>query len=276
MIAAYLSFSHNILHRIVDNRLGGLSRRNFQMFRSLCGDTSLRHVIILTTMWDLVSSDVGEAREDELRNKDLFFAGAISKGAKMMRHANQEESAKGVIRAILEDHNEDVTLQIQKELAEGMSIDQTGAGVQLHKDLEALISLHREDMRSLTEDLQNAIKARDEETKKELEDERKRLREEIGRLVDDSRGLAGGYARRVKELEEKMRKAEVTRVQVERRERENLLGRMAEREIGFPGGIMEEHMHTLPSVEAKVQPMVGLWGAMCLMLAPFSLSWKNA
>ncbi|THH15941.1 hypothetical protein EUX98_g9380, partial [Antrodiella citrinella] len=39
------------LHRITDVRMGGVAKKNFRLFRKLCGDETLRSVIIATTMW---------------------------------------------------------------------------------------------------------------------------------------------------------------------------------------------------------------------------------
>jgi len=41
------------------------------MFRELCGDSTLKNVILVTNMWGDVSGSVGEARERELARE--FF-----------------------------------------------------------------------------------------------------------------------------------------------------------------------------------------------------------
>ncbi|KAL4061675.1 hypothetical protein V8B97DRAFT_2066349, partial [Scleroderma yunnanense] len=58
MIATFLINRRNGLtgliyvHRISDTRVGGNAQRNLRMFRNLCGDESLKNVVIVTTMWD--------------------------------------------------------------------------------------------------------------------------------------------------------------------------------------------------------------------------------
>ena len=54
------------MHRISDFRVGGIAKRNFNMFRKLCGDETLRNVVIVTNMWGEVSPAQGAAREREL------------------------------------------------------------------------------------------------------------------------------------------------------------------------------------------------------------------
>jgi len=70
-------------HRISDNKMGGVSRRNFNMFRKLCGEETLRNVLIVTTMWGIVPVPQAEAREKELASDDLLFKSVIDKGARM-------------------------------------------------------------------------------------------------------------------------------------------------------------------------------------------------
>jgi hypothetical protein len=53
------------IHRISDIRFTGIAGRNFKMFRELCGDSTLKNVILVTNMWGDVPQDVGEAREEE-------------------------------------------------------------------------------------------------------------------------------------------------------------------------------------------------------------------
>ena len=67
------------VHRISDDRFSGISVRNFKMFQKLCGDSTLKNVILVTNMWGRVEEDVGEAREKELA--EVYFAPALEKGA---------------------------------------------------------------------------------------------------------------------------------------------------------------------------------------------------
>ena len=60
------------------------------MFRELCGDTSLKNIVLVTNMWDTVTPNVGESREMELTNK--YFKPALDKGAQLARHQNAEQS----------------------------------------------------------------------------------------------------------------------------------------------------------------------------------------
>lgn len=176
------------MHRISDFRMGGISRRNFGMFRQLCGDSSLNHVAIVTNMWGEVSPNVGEAREAELREKDLFFKPVLDKHAKMLRHDNTLESAQTIVRSFLDNSPE--PLRIQRELVdEHKELLQTAAGAELNRELMEQERKHREELRTIKIEMQAAIKARDEETRKELEEESRKLQAEMSRIQMDSQKL---------------------------------------------------------------------------------------
>ncbi|KAJ3556344.1 hypothetical protein NM688_g2081 [Phlebia brevispora] len=51
------------MQRISDVKMSGISRRNFGMIRSLCGDNTLKNVIIVTNMWgEITDLPLTEAR----------------------------------------------------------------------------------------------------------------------------------------------------------------------------------------------------------------------
>ena len=84
------------------------------MLRKLCGESTLKNVILVTNMWSGGSHDTYEARENELFDK--FFKPALDKGAQMVRHHDTITSAYDIIRRIMV--NQPVALRIQRELAD--------------------------------------------------------------------------------------------------------------------------------------------------------------
>ena len=87
--------------------------RNFKAFHNLCGDSTLKNVIIVTNMWGDVVRDVGEAREKELIT--TFFKSFPDKGAQLTRHHNTAQCAHDIIRCIMK--NRPNAPQIRRELA---------------------------------------------------------------------------------------------------------------------------------------------------------------
>jgi chromosome segregation ATPase len=185
--------------------MGGTSTRNFKMFRKLCGDAALQNVIIVTNRWGEVDPQVGEAREAELIREDDFFKPVLDKGAQMARHENTILSAERIIRLILK--NNPLPLQIQIELVkDGKDISETSAGEELNRELNAQIKKYKGEMRALKEEMRQATKDEDEETRTELEIEAQKTQKEIAMFENDVRRLASNYESEKERLETRITK----------------------------------------------------------------------
>ena len=173
------------------------------MFRKLCGDSTLQNVVIVTNMWGEVDPQLGDTREAELKSEDIFFKPVLDKGARMARHENTVPSAREIICLILENHP--LPLRIQEELIdEHKDISETGAGEELNRELNAQIRKHQQEMRVLREEMEQAIKDKDEETRRELEIETKRMQREISRFQTDAKRLESDYKQEKERLEERL------------------------------------------------------------------------
>lgn len=175
------------LHRISDVRFTGTAARSFKALIAMCGDRALRNVVIVTNMWGKVTPDVGEAREQELASS--FFKTALDKGAAFRRHHDTAESAHDIIRGILK--KKQVTLQIQEEIVDRRKrIEETAAGKELMKELNEQVDKRLRQLRELQEML-NQTEADDGETRRELQQEVLRLREELATLSRAPGGSMG-------------------------------------------------------------------------------------
>jgi DNA segregation ATPase FtsK/SpoIIIE-like protein len=202
MIAAYLSKTYErgtklagviYMHRISDCRMNGTSKRNFKIFRELCGERSLKNVIILTNMWSGVTREIGEAREAELARMDKFFKPALDKGAQLLRHDGTLESAHTTLRYLI--NNQPVPLRIQQEIVdEHRSIETTAAGTELRSALDEQADQHREEIRNLKAEMEAAIRAKDEETRRELQEELEKKQKECLRIEQNSQRMAVEFA----------------------------------------------------------------------------------
>ncbi|KAJ7285184.1 P-loop containing nucleoside triphosphate hydrolase protein [Mycena rebaudengoi] len=231
MIAAFLALTYEngkklagviYMHRISDVRMGGISTRNFKMFRQLCGESSLRNVVIVTTMWSEVGLAVGEAREAELAAEDRFFKPVLDKEARLLRHDNCTASGHAILHYLVD--NQPRALRIQRELVdEGKDISQTAAGEELSRELAEQIKRNREEMIVLQNEMKGscfkvldadsaensaaaAIRDKDEETRKELETETRELQAVMARVQNDLQKLASDYSEQ-KALLERMAEA---------------------------------------------------------------------
>ncbi|KAG2134841.1 P-loop containing nucleoside triphosphate hydrolase protein [Suillus clintonianus] len=202
MIAAYLSntYEHGsrlagviYMHRISDYRTGGKSQGNFKIFRELCGDSSLKNVLIVTNMWSKVKLEIGEAREAELASKDKFFKLMLEKGARMLRHDGTIESAHTILRYLINSHP--ATLRIQREIVdEHKPIEKTAAGSELRRALDEQADGHREEIRNLRAEMEAAMRAKHEERRSELQEELEKKQQECMRIEENSQRMASEFA----------------------------------------------------------------------------------
>ena len=178
------------------------------MFRELCGDTTLRNVVLVTNMWSEVTKDIGDAREKELSSK--YFRPVLAKGAQIIRHHDTAESAQGIVRMIMKNHL--VVLQIQRELVdEEKEIVDTAAGEAINQELNDRINWHQAELKKVREDMEQAVEERDERTIRELEEERKKLQGQMDKIKKDSEGMAEGYAAEKRRMEAKIREMDQER-----------------------------------------------------------------
>lgn len=186
------------MHRISDFRMGGTNRRNFKMFRELCGESTLRNVLLVTNMWSQVAPDLGEIREKEL--EDNFFKPVLVKGARMLRHEGTQESSHRILRYLI--HNQPTTLLIQEELVnEHKNIVETSAGFELTRVLNEQRERHEEVVAQLRSDMEAAIRDKDRETKEELKEEIRSKHELILKLQGEKERLEAEFKAAKEKLE---------------------------------------------------------------------------
>jgi len=176
-------------HRISDERWRKSDTRSFGWLKGICGERTLRNVVLMTNMWGNVDPIVGAAREQQLAAE--FVKPALDQGARFLRHYNTTESAHDIIREILK--NRRTALQVQEELVdEGREFDQTTLGGGINREVEE--STRRLERR--VEELQNALataKYREGEIRSRLEAEVVGLVAEIKRLTELSGNMNAGY-----------------------------------------------------------------------------------
>jgi len=189
------------VHRISDDRFGGLAVKNFRMFRQLCGGKTLQNVTIMTNMWGRVTPQLGADREQQLRDK--YFKAAIEKGAQLCRHTNTPESAQAILRKILK--NTPLGLKIQHEMIrEGKDIGQTGAGAELNREICTVVARYQRGIRELEEEMQEATEGNDKEFLDELREERRRMQEEMEKLRKDLAEMKSKFEEARREMEERI------------------------------------------------------------------------
>ena len=173
--------------------MGGVARKNFRLFRKVCGDDALKNVAIVTNMWGDVTEEIGSSREKELSESDLFFKPALEKGAKMMRHDNTSESAKRIIETFVGSTPE--VLSIQREVVEEKkTIAQTAAGQDLEAELEKQLVKHKQEIETIRKEMASLLEEKDQSHQTEIQ--------ELTEALDDVKGRLAKYEQEQQTLHE--------------------------------------------------------------------------
>ncbi|KAI6024298.1 hypothetical protein EDC04DRAFT_283093 [Pisolithus marmoratus] len=105
------------LHRISDHMMSGTSLRTLNLCKGLCGEENFKDVILVTTVWDEVTEEVGSARERELFSD--FWGPMVKLGSSMHRFEGNMESAWKIINSItVLPPAQRRPLQIQREMVD--------------------------------------------------------------------------------------------------------------------------------------------------------------
>jgi hypothetical protein len=172
------------LHRISDPKMGGNAKKNLRMFRELCGESALKNVCITTTNWSRVSQEEGDRKERELRESPNLFKPLIDAGAELFRWYNTDPaSAQTIVDSLI--RKEKIKLQIQVELDEGKTLEETGAGSVLKEEMIALAEKHKVDIQALQMEIEEATKTKQAELLAELEEERQKTQEQMQKIQED-------------------------------------------------------------------------------------------
>ncbi|KAG6848903.1 hypothetical protein H0H93_012974 [Arthromyces matolae] len=140
-------YCQNMLH----NRWSGASDRSFQMFQKICGPAAARKIVLMTTMWGMMTDDhILEEREQEL--KAAYWKSMIKRGSVVRRSRLSRDAALDTLDYILMK-NAYYPLLHQNEIVElGMSLSQTQAGRGLLESYQKLIGEHKREATKLREE----------------------------------------------------------------------------------------------------------------------------
>lgn len=127
------------------------------MFRKLCGEQSMRNVILTTTMWDTASNAAQvtrfEEREQEL--KDDFWLQMLEKGSHVSRFENTTENAMHLVEKLVGKPK--MKLDIQRELVDQQKqLVETAAGACVDGEPQRIKAEHQRQLDQLKEELKNS------------------------------------------------------------------------------------------------------------------------
>lgn len=114
------------LHSIAAPRMAGSAFDNLCMFRKLCGDKALSHVVLATTFWGTSDTALEEQRDNTLRRDKNLWGRMVDSGSTLVRLEDTRTSALKALRSIASASK--VMLQSQHEMInEGKAPKETSA-----------------------------------------------------------------------------------------------------------------------------------------------------
>ena len=168
------------LHDISQDRITEVARKNLSVFKKLCGDRAVKHVVLATTKWSSLANETINQRETELR--ETFWTSMSSKGSPMTQFKGTMESAQEIVRDILTNRSTDVSLRIQKELVDLKKyLPQTDAGKTLYYDLKRLLDQLKGELTELR-NIDQADRGQDDTWQKDYDDVKERIQSIVAEL----------------------------------------------------------------------------------------------
>ena len=179
---------------------------NIKALEELCGDTTLKSVVIMT-----YHRDTDRPEAEQMMNSDLSPGGcfypAIEQGAQVYHCTGASEFDLGALRIIL--RGRPVIPKVQQELVnEGSGPEQIAPATELCNEILELAERRDNDFKKLEESMQEVMDKKIEKLRRELEEDNIKAREE-----------ADGLKKRIAEmqLEERIRKETCQKLEEQRR-----------------------------------------------------------
>ena len=181
--------------------MGGTARRNFSLFRKLCGEHGLQNVIIVTTRWADVPLETGLKREEQLRSQDNLFRPALENGATLLRHDNTVKGTHDILEKLVNRQAEPV--KIQTELVEERKdISETAAGAELCRQLEEQAGMFGREIEDLRREIRSALIARDVRAGRDLREAKEQFELKLQQVVEGRDKLSELYNQEKRASEE--------------------------------------------------------------------------
>ncbi|KAI0184668.1 P-loop containing nucleoside triphosphate hydrolase protein [Xylaria flabelliformis] len=177
------------LHRINQTRMQGSALKNISLFRSLCGDDSLKKVLLVTTMWDIAEGDIAESRERQLKETKKYWGGMVAKGSQVIRHDNTRQSAFALIETFI-NYDSKIVLNIQSEMVDDHKpLERTEVGNDIKEILAEQNEKLRRDIQQVEFELREALKKKDEEFAEALKEARLEHQQALKQVLDNQQRL---------------------------------------------------------------------------------------
>ena len=202
-------------------------------------------------MWENVDEGTGNMREKELIKTEDFWGYMARNGSQVRRHMNTRASAMSILKTLIK-HKRDIVLDIQKELGDGVQLDDTGAGRQLNEEIHKIQEKHRQELADLENEKQDALRRRDAESVEQIEELQRENAQKLKQIAQDREIIKVDMAKILEEHEQQLREYEerIARYDQSLREKEEEHNRLKEKQMNG-----EENSEQTQALEQEIDVM---------------------
>ena len=197
------------VHPVTSNRMSGAAFKNLRTFRKLCGKESMDSVVLVTTMWDIMSPhELGVERMKELVDTPDFWGNMTKEGSEVREHQNTVESAAAIIDYLV-TRNKTTVLGLQREMVDlHRSLEKTEAGKELDSDMLQQRKAFEKRSKDTMHDLEEALAAKDPVSIEAIREEQTIMKAKISEIQMQRDILRVGVENLIVEREKLMAEAE--------------------------------------------------------------------
>ena len=179
------------LQRITDVRMEGSSMKSLRTLRKICGRQFYKKIMLVTTRWEQVTDKArAEATEQELTSTSDFWGTMIKGGCRTGRHDNTQASALKLIGSFIEKRNENVALDIQKEMVEqNKELIDTNAGQEVDERYAEQVKKAKREVNDVKKELRSALEERDRDWLKQLKVQQEQAIADAANIEEDYKRL---------------------------------------------------------------------------------------
>lgn len=195
MIADYLAAGYSkemrlsgiiYLHPISDNRFTHHATKNLEMFRKLTGEKNLKNVVLTTSMWDRVTPEEGQKREQELKLK--FWSVLMAFGATYSRQDGSTDCAKKIASTLVD--NKPFYVQLQEEMGQdNKALKDTAAGKEIMAEIFRMKEQHQKELTEMKEMILQTSAEENKAAVAALEQHYKKMLRDLEKTLSDERRM---------------------------------------------------------------------------------------
>ncbi|KAK4553241.1 hypothetical protein LTR86_009771 [Recurvomyces mirabilis] len=144
------------LQSMIDVRMQGTAVRSIRILEALCGRDAYPGIVLAATHCESCSPAERQNKLIELQSNPAFWHGLCKGGSMVAECQNTRPSALSIVDTLL-DRRQRHILDFQRQMSNGMRLQDTNAGIQLQSAWSMAFDNLREEMSELKGELQTAL-----------------------------------------------------------------------------------------------------------------------